>query len=107
MAMGAAYGALWALIPALTVELFGGTHVAENYAVLTSTPAVGSVALSAGLAAWVYEAAAAAQGAGETACKGRSCYQVTLWSCAVLSGAAAAMATAVWLRNRSFYSAAY
>ena len=65
MAMGAAYGALWALIPTLTMELFGGTHVAQNYAVLTSTPAVGSVALSAGLAAWVYEAAAAAQG-GET-----------------------------------------
>jgi len=107
MAMGAAYGALWALIPTLTMELFGGTHVAQNYAVLTSTPAVGSVALSAGLAAWVYEAAAAAQGGETGVCTGRSCYEVTLWSCAALSVVAAAMAAAVWVRNRAFYCAVY
>ena len=35
MAMGAAYGALWALIPSLTAELFGEKQVAQNYAVLT------------------------------------------------------------------------
>ncbi|PRW32873.1 MFS general substrate transporter [Chlorella sorokiniana] len=95
---GFAYGGHWALGPATVSELFGLRHFAANYALMLVAPAVGSVGLAAGLAAWVYERAAQAQGETGT-CLGPACFRATFLTMAA-AGVCAGGAGAV-LHRRS------
>ena len=98
--IGFTYGTFWALIPPMTIELFGEKHVGLNYQLLGLAPAAGSVLANVVLASNVYQAHAIA---GSTLCCGTSCFETTH---IVLSGVALVgivSSLCVHLRTRSFY----
>eukprot|EP00470_Lotharella_oceanica_P014333 CAMPEP_0170191852 /NCGR_PEP_ID=MMETSP0040_2-20121228/52744_1 /TAXON_ID=641309 /ORGANISM="Lotharella oceanica, Strain CCMP622" /LENGTH=577 /DNA_ID=CAMNT_0010440035 /DNA_START=97 /DNA_END=1830 /DNA_ORIENTATION=+ len=100
---GLAYGFFWCLCPILISELFGNESFGTLYSLVNLAPAIGSTAFSVGLAASVY---ADHTVSGQNCCLGSSCYQMTFFISAVLTGfAGSAAAAAIAWRNREFYSA--
>ena len=98
--VGFTYGQFWALIPPMTIELFGEKHVGLNYQLLGLAPAAGSVLANVVLASNVYQQHVIPN---TTLCCGRSCFNATH---AVLSGVAvvgAVSALCLHFRTRSFY----
>lgn len=100
--MALSYGALWSLIPAISTELFGFKHVALNYSLVTMSPGVGGLIMSAGIASKVYDYYADPE---TNKCYGHQCFRETHYISAALCAFAASLSLAVWHRQRRFYSA--
>ncbi|KAK9836313.1 hypothetical protein WJX81_004629 [Elliptochloris bilobata] len=84
---GAAFGAHWSLMPALTSELFGLRHFASNYSLVQFAPAVGSFGMATKLAGYLYdrEAGVEAEEEGEErTCIGVHCYRAAFLSRAII-----------------------
>ena len=99
--IGMSYGAFWALIPAMVIELFGAKNVGSNYQILSLAPAFGSVMASVVLSGAVYESHVMPH---TNVCCGTACFRLThvVTSLAALVGCA--LATMLWYRTRSFYT---
>lgn len=99
--IGMSYGAFWALIPAMVIELFGAKNVGSNYQILSLAPAFGSVIASVVLSGAVYESHVMPH---TNVCCGTACFRLThaVTSLAALVGCV--LATMLWYRTRSFYT---
>jgi MFS family permease len=89
---GAAYGAIWTLIPTLAADLFGRKHFGANYALIL--PAVS-------LAAAVYS-----KHADDDGCAGAACFGTTFLATAAACGGGAVMALLLGVRSRKRYASA-
>uniref|UniRef100_A0A7S4DPU5 Nodulin-like domain-containing protein n=1 Tax=Lotharella globosa TaxID=91324 RepID=A0A7S4DPU5_9EUKA len=100
---GIAYGCFWCLCPILVSELFGNTSFGTLYSLVNLAPAIGSTAFSVGLAASVYTKHTQS---GQNCCLGVSCYQMTFFISAALTGFVGCLsAAAISWRHQEFYSA--
>lgn len=98
--IGISYGGLWSLNPTLIVEHFGRDNLGSNYAVCNFAPALGSYAISVGLAASIYNS----HKYGKTCCLGTSCYKTTFLTTACLCVFSACIVFILAYRSRKFYS---
>lgn len=98
--VGFTYGTFWALIPPMTIELFGEKHVGLNYQLFGLAPAAGSVLANIVLASNVYESHVIK---GTTLCCGRACFQLTHVVLAIMSLCGVCAAVCVHFRTRIFY----
>lgn len=89
---GLAFGACWALLPALAADLFGLAHLASNYCLVQLAPALGSIGFATLLAGQLYQAYGRVHGDPAGTCVGPACYGVALMvasgACGVGLGAA-------------------
>lgn len=72
-ALGACYGGMFTLIPAIAADIFGLRHFAANYAGLQTACAIGSYVFPTQLAGWFYQKAAMHH-EDEGMCIGRDCF---------------------------------
>lgn len=95
---GLAFGACWALLPALAADLFGVQHLASNYCLVQLAPACGSTAFATLLAGELYQVYGRAHRDPIGTCIGPSCYGVALF---ISTGACCVGLGAAWLLDRS------
>ncbi|KAJ9123953.1 hypothetical protein QFC22_000744 [Naganishia vaughanmartiniae] len=90
LGMGAMYGAIFTLTPAITSKHFGPAHFGLSWGMLSYFSAFGSVLYSYYLFAVVseYEAGRQAGDKDVTTCVGAVCFQLTYWVCAISSAVA-------------------
>eukprot|EP00967_Tisochrysis_lutea_P139422 scaffold253305_cov27-Tisochrysis_lutea.AAC.2 len=101
---GAAYGAMWSLLPAIVGDIFPPSRFATFYNLFALAASSASLLLSTLLATKVYAAHAHAATPGVAAeCYGGACYLVTHFSVAGLCAAGVLCATALGVRNRHVY----
>eukprot|EP00965_Chrysotila_dentata_P003701 121230-Pleurochrysis_carterae.AAC.2 len=104
---GLAYGALWTLVPTLSVELYGLRHFAATYGVFSIAATAASLLYSTELATKVFDAHATAAREGDEGegpqCDGDACFRLT--HVVVIAGcvAGAIGAALLTLRTREFY----
>lgn len=103
--VGLAYGSMWAMVPSVISELFGLKHFASNYTVASTAPSLGSLLLSAQLAARVYDSHARVYEDGNTECYGHQCYRATFVFISLACLLAALLCAAVVVRTRPLYAA--
>ena len=72
---GLAFGGLWALMVALTSELFGVAHFASNYSLMHLAPNAGSFLLATELSGILYERAKASHPGQTSICMGYDCFR--------------------------------
>lgn len=96
--LASSYGAFWALSPAFLADRFGPRAYGAVTATSALSVAVGSYALSAGMAASLYEASIGP--GGGTECVGRRCFGGSFVALAVLC-AGVALPFAAWLALRT------
>ena len=72
---GLAFGGLWALMVALTSELFGVAHFAGNYSLMHLAPNAGSFFLATELSGILYERAKASHPGQTAICIGYDCFR--------------------------------
>ena len=97
---GAAYGAIWTLIPTLAADLFGRQHFGSNYALILPSVSLAAILFSTVLAPAVYAAHADDDG-----CTGADCFGLTFLITAMSCGAGAVMALLLGVRSRGRYVA--
>ena len=98
---GAAYGAIWTLIPTLAADLFGRKHFGANYALILPAVSLAAVLFSTLLAPTVY-----ARHADDDGCAGAACFGTTFLATAAACGGGAVMALLLGVRSRKRYAIA-
>ncbi|KAK9856767.1 hypothetical protein WJX84_006938 [Apatococcus fuscideae] len=104
---GLAFGGLWALMVALTSELFGVAHFAGNYSLMHLAPNAGSFFLATELSGILYERAKASHPGQTAICIGYDCFRMTFILVSIVSLASAALALLLYVRTRWIYQALY
>jgi MFS family permease len=100
MIIGVCYGAFWALIPPMCIELFGERNIGSNYQILGLAPAAGSVLASVVLSGTVYDSHLVPN---TTYCCGRSCFLLTHVVTSLCAFVGCIAAIGLWYRTRGFY----
>ena len=98
---GAAYGAIWTLIPTLAADLFGRKHFGANYALILPAVSLAAVLFSTLLAPAIY-----AKHADDDGCAGAACFGTTFLATAAACGGGAVMALLLGVRSRKRYAIA-
>lgn len=99
--VGASYGAFWSVGPPLVADRFGARAFAAIYSLSSISTAIASYALSAGLAASVFDAHSHDGGA---TCLGIACYQTTFIVLSALCGVGTLAGLMLTRRLRPLYN---
>lgn len=101
---GAAYGAVWSLLPSIVGDIFPARHFATVYNLFSLAASSSSLLLSTLLATKVYAAHAHVTTPGAAAeCHGSLCYRATHLAILGACAAGTAGALALGVRNRAIY----
>jgi MFS family permease len=98
--IGICYGAFWALIPPMCIELFGDKNIGTNYQILGLAPAAGSLLASVVLSGNVYKQYLVPN---TNYCCGRHCFLLTHAVTSLSALAACVVAVGLWYRTKDIY----
>ncbi|MQM17984.1 hypothetical protein Taro_050967 [Colocasia esculenta] len=97
--VGVCYGSQWSLMPTITSEIFGITHMGTIFNTVAVASPIGSYILSVRVVGYIYDLEAS----GESTCTGTHCFMLSflIMMCVTIFGSASSLA--LYYRTRRFY----